>query len=110
MNDTLVIILVLFIGAAIFTDFYGLGILWTNRGTWYTVSFEQLDTVMKNLVQLGAFQDSDSMPNNFIKVKAYRSDQFSTVHYQVKVPNWVFKYHEIKMSKDEKIRLLGIER
>lgn len=86
-----------------FTDFYGLGSRWQNRGHWYDVdNEEQLKLVIKNLHKLKAFQDSDGLNTGIIKMEA------TPTHYRVKVPHWVFKEAEISMNYETRFNLLGL--
>jgi hypothetical protein len=106
VSDTIGTILLLFGIGAIFTNFYGLFDLWENRGSWYTVSESKLPEVMANLSNLNAFKDSDGLDTEMIKIRA--SVLGSTVYYDVKVPNRIFKYQEIKMDDEAKFKLLGL--
>jgi hypothetical protein len=106
VNDTVVIILLLIVIGAMFTNFYGLFDLWDNRGSWYTVREDRLAEVMANLRNLNSFKDSDGLDNEFVKIRA--SVLGSSVFYDIKVPDRIFKYQEIKLDQEAKFRMLGL--
>lgn len=109
-SDDLVGVLIVIGIVAMLTDFFGLGSIWTNRGSWYTiVGDEELQTVLGKLYTLGAFYDSDGIAGSeYIKVKVYISDREGSRFYRVKIPNWVFRYAEIKLTDEAKMELLGL--
>lgn len=90
-----------------FTDFYGLGSRWTNRGNWWLIiGDEELAKVLSNLEKLKAFQDSDGINNAHIKVQVFSMPDER--HYRVKIPNWIFKYEQVKLTKRNKAEMLGL--
>jgi len=89
---------------AVFTNFFGLGSY--QRGTWYEVSYDELDTTMKKLYALKAFNDSDGIPQEQLKVKAFVQD--GQVCYLVRVPKWIFKNVEIELTEAKRRELIGL--
>lgn len=109
MPDWCWAILWVVVGLAFFTDFYGLGNLWANRGQWFVVEAEQLATVMLKLQHMHAFNDSDGVPLAVIKVKAHAVGFGTTdVYYTVKVPTYVFKNAKYNLTEAKKAELLGL--
>jgi hypothetical protein len=101
----------IFIGiVAMFTDLFGLGSLWTNRGSWYTIiGDEELQTVLDRLHTLGAFYDSDGIVDSeYVKVKVYISNREGSRYYRVKIPDWVFRYAQVKLTDEAKMKILGL--
>lgn len=108
MHDLLIGALVVFV-VGMFTNFYGLGSVWENRGEWYTIlSEEELTTVLDNLYQLKAFHDGDGLVTNEIKVKVCVIDYTGERLYKVKIPIRVFKLAKIQMTAQSKAALLGL--
>jgi len=98
------------LGLAFFTDFYGLGTIWQNRGSWYRVYYDEIPTVMAKLYALHAFSDSDGLLAGHIKIRVGALNFDGDVYYKVKVPNWVFKNLEYTMTEDIKRETLGLHR
>lgn len=94
-----------------FTNIFGLGDLWTNRGKWYLIIDDELDIVMKNLMKLKAFDDEFGVSQHHVKIKAYSSGFTAEegFYYMVKIPNWVFKYEKHKLDDAAKAEMLGIK-
>ncbi len=105
--DTIIIVIAIVVVIGMFTDFYGLGSIWSNRGSWYLVKPDELETVMSNLSELNAFKDSDGISQECIKIKAYYI--YDTHYYEVKVPNWVFKYKQQRLTDEAKASMLGVK-
>lgn len=102
--DTVVSIAFIVATAIVFTNFFGLGSY--QRGTWYKVSYDELDMVMQKLYTLKAFNDSDGIPQEQLKVKAFVQD--SKVCYFVRVPRWIFKYVEVELTEAGRRELIGL--
>ena len=98
------------LGLAFFTDFYGLGTIWQNRGSWYKINYDELPIVMANLYILGAFKDSDGLLAGYAKLKVHPLNLSGSFYYEVKVPNWVFKNLEYDISEAAKLKALGLHR
>jgi hypothetical protein len=107
-GETVVTILLLVFVVGMFTDFFGLGSLWTNRGDWYTVKADQLEDFMRRLCNLNAFMDPDGIPQEHVKVKAFPDNYAGDMIYHVKVPHWVFKYQTEKLDQKKRFELLGL--
>jgi len=95
---------------AFFTDFYGLGTIWQNRGSWYRVYYDEIPTVMAKLYALHAFKDSDGLLEGHIKVRVEALNYDGDVCYRVKVPNWVFKDLKCIITEEMKRETLGLHR
>jgi hypothetical protein len=94
---------------AFFSNFYGLGDIWDNRGCWYVLMDDaELTTVLNELFKLKAYHDSDDMISNTIKIKSYIVDSNGTRQYKVKVPHYVFKQVRVKLTAEQKMRILGL--
>jgi hypothetical protein len=96
------------LGVGFFTDFYGLGTMWTNRGSWYTVEADQLPIVMQKLFDLHTFDDSDGLLSGHVKIKVSAESYAGDMCYQVKVPTRVFKYLKVDMTETAKLQALGL--
>lgn len=107
-GETVVTVVLIVFVIGMFTDFFGLGTVIVNRGSWYTVMPDELETVMTRLHEMNAFKDSDGIPQNAVKIKAHYIDA-ETRYYRVKVPDWVFKYRKAKIDDETKAELLGIK-
>lgn len=94
--------------AGMFTNFFGLGDLWENRGSWYLIMPNELETVMANLYRMNAFADSDGIQQGSLKIKVYTTGIPGGVYYRIKIPDWVFKYQATKLDEQTKAELLGI--
>jgi hypothetical protein len=93
---------------ACFTNAYGLGDLWHNRGEWYTVTADQIPIVMQKLFDLHAFDDSDGILSERIKMRVSAESYEGDMCYQVKVPTRLFKYLKIRMTDTAKLQALGL--
>lgn len=68
---------------------------------------DELETVMQRLHELNAFKDSDGIPNQYVKIKAYYANS-EIRYYRVHVSDWVFKYEQKKLTDQDKASMLGI--
>jgi 8-oxo-dGTP diphosphatase len=107
LADIGITLLFVLLGAC-FTNGYGLGDLWHNRGEWYTVTADQIPIVMQKLFDLHAFEDSDGLLVERIKVRVSAESYEGEMCYQVKVPTILFKYLKIRMTETEKLKALGL--
>jgi len=109
MPDWFWVIFWILVAIGFFSDFFGLLTRWENRGSEYIVYPEELDTVMNNLYELKAFHDSDGVVQVPVKIKCYsRQPSTQGFYYAVKIPNWIFKGEEVKLTEAAKRKLIGL--